>query len=278
MPHSKGVLFPGRQRPGLSFKRYSPAAELADVVTHYWIPRWDLRGKEPITQEIIQYPTSNLVVEPEQAALYGVTLSRGTRRLAGQSWAFGAMLAPGAGYGLLGRSLVSIRNGQAELDGSFGEAVPTRSAAGLVAELRAVGGSDADLIRVFERWLLTRESLWDAETVRCRREVNDLVKVVADNRDVVRVEELALRANRSVRGLQRLTRDYIGVSPKWIISRYRLQEAAYALAEAGASEAETTLTELAFRLGYADQAHFSRDFKSTIGIGPREYLRRNILH
>ncbi len=37
---------------------------------------------------------------------------------------------------------------------------------------------------------------------------------------------------------------------------------------------ETSVKELAFRLGYSSVAHFSRQFKQTAGITPTEYLAR----
>jgi AraC-like DNA-binding protein len=57
-------------------------------------------------------------------------------------------------------------------------------------------------------------------------------------------------------------------SPKWVIQRYRLHEAAERL-----DTAATDLSTLAHELGYADQAHFARDFKAAVGRPPASYLR-----
>jgi AraC-like DNA-binding protein len=59
----------------------------------------------------------------------------------------------------------------------------------------------------------------------------------------------------------------VGVSPKWIIRRYRLHEAADRLANGGAAD----LAELAAALGYYDQAHLTRDFTALVGKSPAEY-------
>ena len=69
--------------------------------------------------------------------------------------------------------------------------------------------------------------------------------------------------------LQRLFGRYVGVSPKWVIQRYRLHEAAEQLAT-GESVSQT---ELALNLGYSDQAHFIRDFKAIVGVSPAAYAR-----
>jgi hypothetical protein len=61
----------------------------------------------------------------------------------------------------------------------------------------------------------------------------------------------------SPRSLQRLFRRYVGVSPKWVLRRYQLHEAAERIAEGRDGGAAATAPEL----GYFDQAHFVRDFK-----------------
>ena len=70
-------------------------------------------------------------------------------------------------------------------------------------------------------------------------------------------------------GRQRLFSDYVGVSPKWVIRRFRLHDAASRLAK----DEDVNLTHLAQDLGYSDQAHFTRDFKALVGRSPSDYRR-----
>ena len=97
-----------------------------------------------------------------------------------------------------------------------------------------------------------------------------LVAQAASDRELLRAEQLATRAGMSLRALQRLFRDYVGASPKWVIQRYRLHEAVAQL-QAGH---ELPWTELALALGYYDQAHFIRDFRRLVGCAPMDYVRR----
>ena len=69
------------------------------------------------------------------------------------------------------------------------------------------------------------------------------------------------------RTLQRLFADYVGVSPKWVMRRARLHEAA----ERADSGEPVDWAALASDLGYADQAHLTRDFTVTIGVPPARY-------
>ena len=78
----------------------------------------------------------------------------------------------------------------------------------------------------------------------------------------------------SSRALQRLCRRYVGVGPKWLIKRFRLQEAAARL-EAGETH---DWAELSHQLGYFDQAHFVNEFTALVGQSPAAYARRLRAH
>jgi AraC-like DNA-binding protein len=81
-----------------------------------------------------------------------------------------------------------------------------------------------------------------------------------------RVDQLAAALELPVRRLQRLFSDYVGVSPKWVMRRARLLEAALA-----AERGPVGWAALAADLGYSDQAHLTRDFTRTIGEPPARY-------
>ena len=73
-----------------------------------------------------------------------------------------------------------------------------------------------------------------------------------------------------VRALQRMFVEYVGVGPKWCIRRFRIAEATSRLAAGVAVD----WAALAVELGYADQAHFSRDFTAILGEPPTKYAQR----
>ena len=81
---------------------------------------------------------------------------------------------------------------------------------------------------------------------------------------------MARLGGMSVRTLQRLFASYVGVSPKAVLARYRLQDAAAAI-DAGTVD---DLAGLAAALGWFDQAHFSREFRGVVGMTPSAYLAR----
>jgi AraC-like DNA-binding protein len=99
------------------------------------------------------------------------------------------------------------------------------------------------------------------------REIRDLVEQLAADPSLTRVHEAAERAGLGMRTLQRRFASLVGVSPKWVIRRYRLQEAAERLRDAQPSAA------VAAELGYTDQPHFVRDFRAQVGRTPAAFAK-----
>jgi AraC-like DNA-binding protein len=97
--------------------------------------------------------------------------------------------------------------------------------------------------------------------------VNAIVEHVEGDPRVQRVGQVCETFAISERSLQRLTARRIGLSPKWLIQRRRLHEAAERLS----AEEAPDLARVALDLGYADQAHFGRDFKAVTGVTPGEF-------
>ena len=97
-----------------------------------------------------------------------------------------------------------------------------------------------------------------------------MVARIAADQGLRRVAQLADVCGMSERRLQRLFADYVGVSPKWVMRRARLHEAALR----ADTEGEVDWAALAAHLGYADQAHLTRDFTATLGVPPTQYAAR----
>ena len=101
------------------------------------------------------------------------------------------------------------------------------------------------------------------------QQVEAIVDRIARDGAMLTVEDAARAFALSPRALQRLFHVYVGVGPKWVIRRYRLQEAA-ARVEAGGVQ---NWAELARALGYFDQSHFINEFTKLVGQPPAVYSR-----
>jgi AraC-like DNA-binding protein len=234
--------------------RRPPSDDLRDIVEKHWIVRWDLRGRPPYRQAILPHPCVHIVFEPSGPAVYGIADGQTSHLLEGAGEAVGVKFRPGAfspysalpAVELTGR-VVSL----AEALGSEGAAVATGG-----------DGADERIARV-EEFLRERRLPPDPG-------VAIVVAAAATMRDGavdLRVADVAACHGVSTRTLQRLFRAHVGVSPKWVLQRYRLHEAVERLA---AGEA-TDLTSLALDLGYFDQAHFGNDFRRYVGVPPTAY-------
>ncbi|WP_373302443.1 helix-turn-helix domain-containing protein [Streptomyces gelaticus] len=99
-----------------------------------------------------------------------------------------------------------------------------------------------------------------------------MVEYVTADSGLRRVDQLAEEFGVTVRRLQRLFHEYVGASPKWVLRRARLHEAAQR-ADRGTN---IDWAALAAGLGYADQAHFTRDFTAAVGISPGRYAEKGL--
>jgi AraC-like DNA-binding protein len=95
------------------------------------------------------------------------------------------------------------------------------------------------------------------------------VREITTRRGSVSIDRLAGATGLTRRHLERQFQHQVGVSPKRLARITRFQRAVQLL-EASDSSQRGTLTAAA--CGYADQAHFIRDFKDLAGCAPTEHL------
>jgi AraC-like DNA-binding protein len=199
------------------------------------------------------------VFDQGKTAIFGVVRGAFEYRLEGARRGLGVRFRPGGFRGLLGAPLATITDRTIPLSRIYDLDEDQAEASVLGAE------GDAGMMAAAETILRTRMPPPD-ETVDV---VHGIVDRIAADRDLNRVADLAAQLSLTERALQRLFSDYVGVSPKWVIRRSRLHDAASRLANAE----DVNLTQLAQELGYSDQAHFTRDFKALVGRAPSEYRR-----
>jgi len=97
--------------------------------------------------------------------------------------------------------------------------------------------------------------------------VAELGRLAETDRSLRQLPDLCARAGLGPRTLQRMFLQHAGVPPTWVLRRYRLLEAAERVRDGQRVSWATVATDL----GYADQAHLTRDFRSAIGQTPAAY-------
>ena len=256
-----GVLHAADAATRFTLTRHAPPGDLAPFIDFCWVVRWDLRGQPAHEQAILPHPNVNLSFEETGAAVYGVDRSIFTRRLEGDGLALGVRFRPGGFRPFYGRPVSALGDRVVPARTVFGPAADEACAA-----VQAPGASDADMVAAAHRLLRGHAAAWPAPDP-VAVQVAELVDQIMADPGLRRVGGLAAAAGLSERRLQRLFADYVGVSPKWVTRRARLLEAAR---RADAGEA-VDWAALALDLGYADQAHLTRDFTATLGASPARY-------
>jgi AraC-like DNA-binding protein len=260
----RGVLRPAPAQGRLHHSRRTPPEDLEPWIQHYWSVGWNLQGCEPFQQETLPHPNVHIVFEPGRSGIAGVHTARFSRTLEGRSNVFGIKFRAGAFRPLLGSSVSTLANRVAPIDKAFGEAGRQWQAAML-----SLDDEDAR-IAAASNFLRARMPAHDPDAVRAGQFVDIILQSSTSESGIRTVDELVRHSGVNTRSLQRLFREYVGASPKWVIRRYRLHELAERLKAGEALDAAQTALEL----GYSDQAHLINDFRSIVGYSPNHYRRQ----
>jgi AraC-like DNA-binding protein len=252
----RGVLHVGRAAPDPRLERFEPRDTLCPFVEHYWAVTWEEQPR--VTRETVPHPSVHMVLEPGRSELHGVYRRRFTRVIAGSGRVLGTKFRPGGFRAFVNESVTQFTGKVVQPSRVFGPSIHELEAeATQCAQAR-------DAFELVDDFLARLNPTPTAELAR----VSEIVESIAGDRSITRVEMLAERFDMGLRQLQRIFREYVGVSPKWVIQRHRLIEAAERLKGRNHS---IDFAALALDLGYSDQSHFIRDFKNMVGMTPAEY-------
>ena len=253
----KGVLHALIAEKMFSLNRLQPSAEIGYFVQHYWIVRWDLRGQAPYSQVVIAHPNVNLVFEKGASGVFGVAKTTSSHLLKEQGWVFGIKFKPGGFYPFLKAPVSTLTGGVISLEEVFGvETAP------MEAEILSLTDDAAMGVRA-EAFLTAHLPERDPNTAL----ITEIVQMIQQDRTILKVEDVVRLSGMNKRTMQRLFDRYVGVSPKSVIQRYRLHEAAEHMDQGTAGD----WLDLSIALGYYDHSHFIRDFRSIVGVSPEQY-------
>lgn len=246
-----------RQSPVL---RFLPDAPLESLVERFWSISWNLEGQPPQVGETLPHPSVYLVIEAGRSGLAGVNTRRFIRTLEGRGRVYGVKFHPGCFRPFWSAPVRTLTDQVVPLHEAFGPGGAT-----LEAGVIRCGEDVAAAVALLEAFLLERLPPPDARAQLART----LVTRILEDRSLTQAEAVAREAGLSLRSLQRLFVDCVGVSPKWVIQRYRLHDAMERLE----GPQPVDLPGLALSLGFFDQAHFIKVFKAFLGRTPTGYVR-----
>ncbi|MFS0899345.1 DUF6597 domain-containing transcriptional factor [Mycolicibacterium litorale] len=261
-----GVVGRARTTSAFDLQRWAPSPQAAVFVEHFWSVSWDLRGQQPFDSTVITFPSVHLTHEwgddgmrhghrLPASLVHGVVERVFHIRIQKRGAVVGARFRPGGFAARFDRDAAMV-TGRVERAGDdlFGRplAIPDDIArAGQVLD-DAIGAFAGELDPAY-------------------RTLTALIDRIRTEAGMQRVEQVVAASPWSERTLQRVFRRYVGVPPKWVLCRYRLQQAALAIGSAP----DVDFADLAARLGWYDQAHFINDFGAMLGCRPGEYAARH---
>jgi AraC-like DNA-binding protein len=247
---------------GRRYRSRDPESDLARFVFTYYVVDTDPAATTSDTTEFLMFPCVNMLFTAEGGFVRGVQrhrvrffddpVTRSAPRVVV------ANFLPGGFQAFTGHPVSEL----------IDRTVPFASVfASDEAEERAIAEqlSDPDVcLDLIERFLISRAPSSDS-ALELITAANGLMSRGGAE---LSVPAVAAALSVSVRTLQRVFSERVGVSPNGVIRRYRMHRALAALERPGAD-----IVSVALELGYYDQAHFTRDFYEHTGWSPRRYVK-----
>ncbi|MEZ4236589.1 MAG: helix-turn-helix transcriptional regulator [Myxococcota bacterium] len=253
----RGVIQPPARPLPFSVAQWPAPAALAAHVERLWRVAWDLGDAPPHVQHTLPDPVVHVVFEGEDVSVQGPMSTRFRRELVGAGRVLGVRFRAAA-FASVHPDLWSLRDQRRPAD----DLLPG------IAQLavRIARAPEPEQLEAVTAWLTPRLP----EALAPRDAANrDLAERLATDRAVTSVAAVARELGTSERTLQRRLRTGVGWTPAEILRRRRIHDAMEAL-----ERGDPPLAELAYALGYCDQAHLCRDFRALVGVSPGRYARR----
>ncbi len=262
----RGVVGRAASASVFDLHRWAPSDSAARFVEHFWSVQWDLREQGPFDSTVITFPSMHISHEwggdgprhgfPLPSSLvHGVVERVFNTTISERGAVVGARFLPGGFAARFDRDAAAMTGRVQPVDDElFGAPVQldddVDSAAAQRDELIAASAAEPDSTYVAQTPLIDR---------------------MRDDDRLHRVEQVMQLSRWSARTTQRVFRRYVGVPVKWVLCRFRLQQAALEIE----SDPSVDFADLAVRLGWYDQAHFINDFRAMLGCTPGEYAARH---
>jgi AraC-like DNA-binding protein len=263
-----GILRPDQLARHVHLERVDCADALSPWVEHYWTLRWDLPPGTSYLSSTLPHPACNLSVErghlrdgvgDDDVVVTGVVTRRFDVTIRDQGWVYAAKFRPGGLADLTGVHARTLRDATIPAAEILDRPTTDR--------LRAIRtNADPEEGRAHFDDVLGGMATTPSEDYLL---LLDVVGTMLRDRSLIRVADVEQLCGLGTRTLQRLFARFVGVSPKWVLSRYRMHDVVTDL-DAGYGG---SLADLAAKYGWFDQAHFTREFTDLVGVPPGAYQR-----
>ncbi len=262
-PMSRAVVDPTAASQHMEIRQFVPENP-ADTpwLEHVWSVQWHLPHGVTHTQRTVPYPAFNLIADQTKGcALFGCSTGCFDYDLSGTGQVVGFRFRPAAQIAFWSSDAAQLTDGQLPAD----QVLPATASAALTR------------LTVKN---ISLERISDVLTALCQvaipistgaKNVAKMVQHIAELPRICRLDDLTGEFQLSERSIQRQFGQYLGISPKLVIDRFRMHEALGTMHSNQGAE----FADLAARLDYFDQSHFTTAFRKMTGVSPGKYVSRN---
>ncbi|NOQ14067.1 MAG: helix-turn-helix domain-containing protein [Methyloprofundus sp.] len=256
----------------LGFKRFEPSKKLSGFVECYWFINTDIHS--PIDTKEYLHPEGGMGIilnyaEPLQfdgiaqtapCILDGTNTLTRELGLTGVLDAVGIRFKPAGAHLLFSLPLHELKNETLALADT-----PLKNYPDLYSRL-SHAKTLLSKVSTIEDWLC--KSLQpEANTSNI---VNKSLQLIKNQNGLVTIDSVAKKLDYNQRRIERLFNSQVGMTAKEYSRNLRIKTARSYIK----SNKYSSFAEMAYDLGYYDQAHFINQFKNVMGITPREYFRK----
>lgn len=264
-PRWEGIIFTdldfGDER--ISIFAIEPIYQLKEYIEYIWFMKWDLKGNESLQYIVAPNPCAKFVALQQNettfpALVVGSKIEAGLFELRGAGATVGFDFKPGALFAIFEKSMKDW----------------------------PVSGIKADeLVKDFP--LVPRETWTETSLKKWLDEVDHfLIKILSNSRQnsykkitslvegtlngsFKNSEEMALEVGVSMRSLQRIFQDEVGVSPRDLLRIARFNEA---IRKIGQDDFKA-FADVALESGFFDQPHMTNEFQKLAATSPSKFRR-----
>ena len=251
-----GVLHRENSEEHYNLRRYLPDNPLSELVEQFWFVSWNLDEGVSHTQKNLPDPNFHLIYENKKLKLIGPVSKTYTYEMKRAGEILGVKFEVGALSSFL------VHPVHTYIDRTLDACLVLGSSIDEICPLLEESENDENYIEILSENILPFLTNPNENLAKLRH----IMKLIKNEKGIYRVEQLSERVNLSIRTLQRMFHSYVGVSPKWLIRKYRLH---HLLKEF--EEERVEITEAAALLDYTDQSHLIKDFSELIGMTPKRY-------
>ncbi|MEM9667582.1 MAG: helix-turn-helix domain-containing protein [Pseudomonadota bacterium] len=258
----RGLIDERTSKQHFELTLYDAPDGLEELLNNVWHVQWNLPAGQTYLQSNLPHPVQHIVIDPLRGSgMYGCVTKKFDYEITGEGQVLGLKLFPGLGRAFLHQLLSEITDSYVPLQRLIGD--------DLTHELECDLNGNKPIASVVERFGKSISPLARGIS-QSMREARVAVELIDTSKDIFRVADIACHLGVTARQIQRLFSVYIGMPPKWVIDRYRILEA---LDEMNSGK-HVDISDLALKLGYSDQSHFSNQFKVITGFSPSAYQKK----